>query len=94
MAHNTWTIKTYLSSLTFLILLFKLRGNCTSYFGKYCTFILLRPNKFKIINMNIPIVKWTNPMTKEVFTDKVLISPYERGFHISHVFLRFSAPTS
>ena len=31
-----------------------------------------RPNKFKIINMNIPIVKWTNPMTKEVFTDKVL----------------------
>ena len=33
---------------------------------------LFRPNKFKIINMNIPIVKWTNPVTKEVFQDKVL----------------------
>ena len=33
--------------------------------------LICRPNKFKIINMNIPIVKWTNPVTKEVFQDKV-----------------------
>ena len=29
--------------------------------------------------MNIPIVKWTNPMTKEVFTDKVSI-PFKKSF--------------
>ena len=42
--------------------------------------------------MNIPIVKWTNPMTKEVFTDKVLI-PFKK---VSQRFLcpRFFAPTS
>ena len=30
-----------------------------------------RPNKFKLINLDIPIARWTNPKTKEVHENKV-----------------------
>ena len=33
-----------------------------------------RPNKFKIIHMDIPIVKWTNPENGEIMEDKVFCS--------------------
>ena len=33
--------------------------------------ILLRPNKFKIIHMDIPIVRWTDPKSGEAYEDKV-----------------------
>ena len=34
-------------------------------------FILPRPNKFKIIHMDIPIVRWTDPKSGEAYEDKV-----------------------
>jgi len=33
-----------------------------------------RPNKFKIIHMDIPIVRWTDPKTQEAYEDKVYCS--------------------
>ena len=33
-----------------------------------------RPNKFKIIHMDIPIVRWTNPKTGEIHENKVFCS--------------------
>ena len=33
-----------------------------------------RPNKFKIIHMDIPIVRWTDPKTGEVHENKVFCS--------------------
>ena len=33
-----------------------------------------RPNKFKIIHMDIPIVRWTDPENGEIHEDKVFCS--------------------
>ena len=35
---------------------------------------LPRPNKFKLVNMNIPIAKWTDPQTGEVRENQVFCS--------------------
>ena len=93
MGHNTWIIRTCLSSLIFWTLLYKLKGEQCKF--AYFHHLICRPNKFKIINMNIPIVKWTNPMTKEVFQDKVFPKNMIGRFSlVADLCLRSSAPTS
>ena len=50
-------------------------------------FLFLRPNKFKIIHMDIPIVRWTDPKSGEAYEDKVTTKkPLTFEFHCFQVY--------
>ena len=55
------------------------------------SYLFLRPNKFKIIHMDIPIVQWTDPKSGEAYEDKV--KTIVQSTFLDYFALRFTALT-